>query len=94
MNDAVMIIRMEAVFSGAVQGVGFRAAAKQLAEDRGVCGYVHNSADGRVDAVFEGPRHVVRAVIGDLCGRFACDAAVSAESKATHDFSDFEIRRF
>ncbi len=42
--------------SGRVQGVCFRAATCDEAERLGLAGWVRNLHDGRVEAVFEGPR--------------------------------------
>ena len=40
--------------SGRVQGVFFRAACKRVAEDHGVCGWVRNLPDGRVEGIATG----------------------------------------
>jgi acylphosphatase len=42
-------------YSGKVQGVGFRAAAVEIAQDYPVTGWVKNLADGRVQLLVEGP---------------------------------------
>ena len=49
--------------SGRVQGVWFREACRREAEQRGVAGWVQNLADGRVEAVFEGPADAVEALV-------------------------------
>jgi acylphosphatase len=46
-----------------VQGVFFRACAQDEARASGVAGWVRNMRDGRVEAVFEGPRLAVEALI-------------------------------
>jgi acylphosphatase len=51
------------IVSGRVQGVGFRQAARGVAERRGVAGWVRNRRDGRVEAVLEGPPGEVVALI-------------------------------
>jgi acylphosphatase len=48
------VIRKRVLVSGHVQGVFFRDTCRQVATDHGVAGWVHNLADGRVEAVFEG----------------------------------------
>jgi len=42
------------LISGKVQGVWFRATTKQQAERRNVSGWVRNTSDGKVEAVFQG----------------------------------------
>lgn len=51
------------VVSGRVQGVGYRAWFAQLAERNGVWGWVRNRHDGTVEAVVQGDRVAVAAVI-------------------------------
>jgi acylphosphatase len=46
-------------YSGKVQGVGFRAAAADIAKDYPVTGWVKNLADGRVQLLVEGPEDQV-----------------------------------
>ncbi len=46
-------------YSGKVQGVGFRAAAVEIAHDYPVTGWVKNLDDGRVQLVVEGPAEAV-----------------------------------
>jgi acylphosphatase len=48
---------------GFVQGVGFRFAVERAASSRGVSGWVRNRPDGAVEAVFEGAREDVEALV-------------------------------
>ena len=52
-NDSTAI-RRSILFSGRVQGVGFRYLTRELAADFRVTGYVKNLPDGRVETVIEG----------------------------------------
>ena len=53
-------VRVRAVLSGRVQGVGFRFFAEVWAERLGVGGYARNLPDGRLEVVAEGPEPAVR----------------------------------
>ncbi|PZA08367.1 MULTISPECIES: acylphosphatase [unclassified Meiothermus] len=48
--------RIVVLVTGTVQGVGYRAYARQRAMELGLCGYAENLSDGRVEVVAEGPR--------------------------------------
>jgi acylphosphatase len=49
--------------SGRVQGVWFRESTRRCADELGLCGFVRNLPDGRVEAVFEGDECAVRAAL-------------------------------
>lgn len=51
------------VVSGRVQGVCFRAATREVAVRCGVCGFVRNLPDGRVEAVLQGDREPVERIV-------------------------------
>ena len=55
--------RAHVFVSGRVQGVFFRAETSRLARSRGLAGWVRNLPDGRVEAVFEGPRWAVESML-------------------------------
>jgi acylphosphatase len=55
--------RMVVLYSGRVQGVGFRATVRQLACGYEVTGRVRNLADGRVELVAEGERSELEAFL-------------------------------
>ena len=48
---------------GRVQGVFFRDSTRREAERRGVAGWARNTAEGTVEAVFEGPADAVDAMV-------------------------------
>ena len=60
--------RAHVFFSGKVQGVYFRANTCEKARDLGLKGWVRNLPDGRVEAVFEGPRDMVEEAV-EYCSR-------------------------
>lgn len=53
--------RLEVLYSGRVQGVGFRHTAKSVATGFEVTGTVRNLNDGRVHLVVEGDEEELRA---------------------------------
>ena len=59
-------VRVHAIITGIVQGVFFRLETQRAAEQHGVEGWVRNKRDGSVEAVFEGDRSSVDAVL-DWC---------------------------
>jgi acylphosphatase len=56
-------VRARVLVSGRVQGVWYRATTQGVANDLGLAGWVRNLPDGRVEAVFEGPRAAVERAI-------------------------------
>jgi acylphosphatase len=65
MSDAVRVV---AVVSGRVQGVGYRFFVRGLATDAGLTGSATNLPDGRVEVALEGPEDDVRAAVAALEG--------------------------
>ncbi len=53
--------RVIVLYSGHVQGVGFRYTAREVASGFDVCGTVRNLADGRVELLAEGSRTELEA---------------------------------
>ena len=80
--------------SGKVQGVFFRQNTKRQAQSQGVCGWVSNLPDGRVEAVFEGEEAAVKEVV-NYCRRGPSFAKVENVEVAFEDykgeFTNFSI---
>jgi acylphosphatase len=55
--------RVHVLVSGRVQGVFYRAECANHARDLGLGGFVRNTADGRVEAAFEGPEDRIDQMI-------------------------------
>jgi acylphosphatase len=55
--------RLHVYISGRVQGVFYRATTMRTAQALGLTGWVRNLPDGRVEAVFEGPRSVLEQAL-------------------------------
>lgn len=51
------------IIAGRVQGVFFRVETQKAARRLGVTGWVRNQLDGTVEALIEGPREDVEALI-------------------------------
>jgi acylphosphatase len=88
-----MNVRRTVLYSGQVQGVGFRFTTRRIAADYSVTGTVRNLLDGRVEIVAEGAADeldrfldAVSRTMGDLIARTTQD-----ESPASGSFDDFRI---
>jgi acylphosphatase len=88
------IIRRRILISGMVQGVSFRAYTRATARQTGVCGWVRNLRDGRVEAVIEGEADQVNAVVA-WCRKGTSFSRVEdievREEIPTGEFKDFDI---
>jgi acylphosphatase len=73
--------RAHVVIRGQVQGVFFRAEARDRAASLGLGGWVRNNPDGTVEAVFEGERERVESMV-DWCRRGPALAHVEAVAVA------------
>jgi acylphosphatase len=88
------IIRRTVLFSGRVQGVGFRYTTRRIAAGFAVRGYVRNLPDGRVETVVEGEPSQVEAFLSALHGEMGTyiRRADEQDGPATGEFETFEIR--
>ena len=80
------MIRRRIVVRGLVQGVFFRDSVRRLASSLSVRGWVRNTGDGAVEAVFEGEPDAVARLV-EFCergprGARVDDVEVSAEPVA------------
>jgi len=86
--------RMTILYSGQVQGVGFRYTAKTVATGFDIAGIVRNLSDARVELVAEGAREELeafrQAIRGAGLAGFVRDENV-AWSEAQNEFRGFEI---
>ena len=66
-----MMIRKQIIFSGHVQGVGFRYRAAKAAEMYGCTGWVRNDWDGTVSMEIQGTEEQIdRVILAIEKGRF------------------------
>jgi len=56
-------MKVRVLISGRVQGVFFRAHAKEKASELGLSGWVRNLDDGRIEAVFKGAKEKVEEMV-------------------------------
>ena len=88
------MIRVAVLYTGTVQGVGFRATARAIARSFPVSGYVRNLSDGRVELVVEGQDGPVDQFLATISNSFRGYIAQDTRSQATPtgEFDRFEIR--
>lgn len=67
--------RVRVLVRGRVQGVFFRAEARERARSLGVAGWIRNAGDGSVEAAFEGPDDRVDSLV-EWCRRGPAGARV------------------
>jgi acylphosphatase len=77
--------RAHVYMSGRVQGVFFRSETQDEARRLGLTGWVRNLPDGRVEAVFEGEKEKVDALI-DFCRRGPTGARVTNAEVAWENY--------
>lgn len=91
--DRSAAVRRRILFSGRVQGVGFRFTTERIAAGFAVTGYVRNLSDGRVELLAEGEESTVekfqQAI--ELSMSDHISGADVATSTATDEFTSFRI---
>ncbi len=86
-------IREHIIFSGTVQGVGFRYRACCIAKDFGLTGYVKNLDDGNVEMEVQGAAQVIEKLLSRLEGeRFICIEHLSRKNIPLEDEENFIIK--
>lgn len=88
-------VRAHIFVSGFVQGVFFRVETQKMAQELGLNGWVRNTEDGRVEAIFEGEKERVEKIIAwakeGPPGAVVKKVDVSWEEYKS-DFKNFELR--
>lgn len=82
---------LHAVFQGNVQGVGFRATAKYLAERLHLTGTVCNMPNGAVEIFAQGPKEALETLLTQIQQEFSIShlkKTITAEDK---HFDGFRI---
>jgi len=86
--------RAHILYSGQVQGVGFRYTAQDIAMSLGLTGWVKNLEDGRVEIVAEGKEKDLNEFLDKISkgqlSRYIKNAELSWE-KPTMEFDNFDV---
>jgi acylphosphatase len=86
--------RWTVLFTGRVQGVGFRASTEHIAAGFAVTGYVRNLADGRVELVAEGTDSELAALVREITARLGQHIRQQTQTTdaASGEWEDFSVR--
>ena len=90
-----MQYKLHATLSGNVQGVSFRAFAKQAAEKLGLKGFARNTIDGKVEIVAVGGKEKLEIFLSEVSNgppMGKVEAVQAKIGKALDEFQGFEIR--
>jgi len=83
------------IYGEVVQGVFFRARINEKAHELDVTGFVRNTDDGAVEAIFEGDESDVDELV-EYCNEGPRGAKVedvdTTEEEFKGEFEDFEVR--
>jgi acylphosphatase len=81
------------VFSGNVQGVGFRYTTCRIADKYDVTGHVKNLSNGQVECVVEGTEREIDAFLNDLAGQMGSYIRDRKEQSAppSNRYSSFSV---
>jgi acylphosphatase len=95
-KDQAYLLRSHLFVSGpVVRDATFKDSMQQKAKDFGLRGWVRDTQDGRVEAVFEGEPAEVRLMIrwcfSDRSGAEVHSTSVHQETPS-HDLPDFDVR--
>tara|TARA_Y100000310_G_scaffold302635_1_gene340140 strand:- start:4405 stop:4668 length:264 start_codon:yes stop_codon:yes gene_type:complete len=85
------MIKVNILFSGKIQGVGFRYGLKRKSKQLGIKGYVKNLDDGKVEAVLEGDDEKIEKVLDHCKKIFDVENIEIKEEGYKNEFEDFKI---
>ena len=75
------MIRQVSIFTGRVQGVGFRMTVQRLARGYAVTGWVRNEPDGSVRAEIQGEAEQVRSLLDAIHGRLGSNIVARSDQE-------------
>jgi acylphosphatase len=86
-------VRKRVLYTGRVQGVGFRYAARAIAGRFAVAGHVRNLPDGRVELAAEGEADEVAAFLDAVAEHWSGSLTdVSERDEPPEDTAGFSVR--
>jgi len=85
------ILKIHAIFKGRVQGVCFRATAKEIAQELNITGTVKNLYDGTVEIYAQGLKSQLEHFLGHLQKSFPQSFVSYNFIKTSQKFTDFSI---
>lgn len=88
-------VRRRILFSGRVQGVGFRATCQSLARGFDIAGFVRNLPEGRVELVAEGEGSEIDAFLTTIqreMSRYIANMTTNPEPPGDESLIGFSIR--
>lgn len=87
-------MRIKVRYTGRVQGVGFRATTRELADNAGLTGWVRNEPDGSVLMEVQGDREHIETLLDNI--RTLMDALIDGQDQTPiediQDQTGFHIR--
>jgi len=87
--------RIHVIYSGRVQGVGFRYTARSIASGLGLGGWARNLRDGNVEVVCEGEERKLKTFLGNMAKEFPSQYIKNIDvnwERSTGELNGFEIR--
>jgi acylphosphatase len=90
--DPAAHISQNIIFSGRVQGVGFRFSAQRFAVDLGLTGWVQNWPTGDVALYAEGEPGQIQELVDRLKTHFSIHDIKISEGPASGEYASFDVR--
>ncbi len=85
--------RIRVLYTGIVQGVGFRYTTREIARHLGISGWVKNLRDGRVEIIAEADEALLNKLLDELDRSFLnlIRHRDLSWGEATNEFEDFHV---
>ncbi len=85
------MVRSHVIFTGRVQGVGFRYTAQRMAHEQRLVGWVKNLPNQTVEMMVEGPRPKIEHLLFKLNSQFQITKADTDWLEAKGQFTAFDV---